>query len=174
MGRLWSGGVGAAALLVAQLGCKPSVQAAPTETPSVGGADQILTGVTTNLAVDGRRKNYVVADSAFLFQEAQRMEFARIRVTIFDAEGQPAATLSSKRAVYTIGSRVLDARGDVLVVTPRGDTLRSARVTYDNDRRQFGGDSAFVFKGKAGPVNGKGFTADEGLRNVVGGRKRPS
>ncbi len=173
MRRSWSLGVGSATLLVAQLGCKPPSQAAPTETTVVGGADQVLTGVTTNLAVDGRRKNYVVADSAFLFQEAQRMEFARIRVTIFDAEGQPAATLSSRRAVYTIGNRFLDARGDVLVVTPRGDTLRSARVTYDNDRRQFGGDSAFVFTGKAGLVSGKGFTADDGLRNVAAGRKRP-
>ena len=159
--------------LVAQPGCRPASQAAPTETATAGGADQVLTGVTTNLAVDGRRKNYIVADSAFLFQEAQRMEFARIRATIFDADGQPAATLNAKRAVYTIATRILDARGDVVVVTPRGDTLRSAQVTYDNDRRKFGGDSTFVFKGKAGLVNGKSFTADDGLRNVAAGRKRP-
>lgn len=157
----------ASGLLVAQWGCKPAGQSGPTEVALPGGADQVLAGITTNLAVDGRRKNYVVADSGFLYQEAQRLEFVRVKVTIFDAEGQPGATLAARRAVYTIGNRVLDARGDVVVVTPRGDSLRSARVLYDNNARQFRTDSVFSFRAKTGLVSGKGFTADAGLRNVV-------
>ena len=160
-------------VLVAFSGCRPVDQSAAPELLSFGAADQIMTNVVTNLAVDGRRKNYVRADSAFTYQEAQRVEFARMKVTIFDIEGQPAAELSARRGVYTIGNRKLDARGGVVVVTPRGDSLQSTRITYDNTLWQFRGDSAFVFKAKTGLIEGKGFTADPNLRNFVPGRKRP-
>ena len=153
--------------------CRPADQAAAPDVVAPGSADQIMTNVVTNLAVDGRRKDYVRADTAYTYQEAQRIEFVRLKVTFFDLDGQPTAELTAKRAVYTIGDRRLDARGDVVVVTPRGDSLRGARVTYDNTLRQFRSDSAFVFKSKAGLTKGKGFTADPDLRNVVPGRTRP-
>ncbi len=159
-------------LLAALAGCRPADQSVAPDVLSSAGADQIMSGVTINLAVDGRSKNYVTADSAFTYPEAQRLEFVRMKAAIFDADGQQIAALTAKRGVYTIGDRRLDARGDVVVVTPRGDSLRSARVTYDNTLRQFQTDSAFVLKAKTGLVNGKGFTADGDLRNLVPGRKR--
>ena len=173
LGISWTTIIRLAGLAVALAGCGSPDQAIAPEVSSDEAADQVLTGVVTNLAVDGRRKNYVVADSAFTYQEAQRLEFIRVRVTFFDAEGQPTAELTARRAGYTIQNQVFDARGDVVVITPRRDTLRSARVAYDNVARQFRSDSAFVFKAKAGLVTGKGFTADPGLRNLVSARKRP-
>lgn len=154
-------------------GCRPADQPAEPDVVAPGSADQIMTKVVTNLAVDGRRKDYVRADTAYSYQEAQRIEFVRMKVTFFDLDGQPTAELTARRGVFTIGDRRLDARGDVLVVTPRGDSLRSARVTFDNTLRQFRSDSAFVFKAKTGLVEGKSFTADPDLRNFVPGRKRP-
>ncbi len=159
-------------VLAVATGCRPVDETVP-DVVAPGSADQIMATVAINLAVDGRRKNYVRADSAYTYSEAQRIEFVRMRVTFFDLDGQPTADLFAKRGVYTIGDRRLDARGDVVVVAPRGDSLRSARVTYDNTLRQFQSDSAFVFKTKTGLTNGKGFTADSDLRNVVSGRKRP-
>lgn len=172
LGTSWTTILRLGGLAAAVAGCGSPGQAIAPEVSSGVVADQILTGVVTNLAVDGRRKNYVVADSAFTYQDAARLEFIRVRVTFFDAEGQPTATLTARRAGFTLRDQVFDARGDVIVITPRNDTLRSARVAYDNVARQFRSDSAFVFKAKAGPVTGKGFTADPGLRNLAPGRKR--
>lgn len=159
-------------VLAALAGCRPADQAVVLERLSSESADQIMTKVTTNLAVDGRSKNYVKADSVFTYAEARRLEFVRMNVAIFDVEGQQIAAITATRGVFTFGDRRLDARGDVMVVTPNGDSLRSARVTYDNTLRQFRSDSTFVFKAKTGLVNGTGFTADAGLHNLVPARKR--
>ncbi len=173
LGTWWTTIIRLGGLTAAVPGCGAPGQPITPEASSAVAADQVLTGVVTNLALDGRRKNYVVADSAFTYQEAQRLEFIGVRVTFLDAEGQPTAALTARRAGYTMLNQVFDAQGDVVVTTPRGDTLRSARVAYDNVARRFRSDSAFVFKTKAGPVTGKGFSADPGLRNLVPDRKRP-
>lgn len=158
-------------LVAAGSGCVPLDQGAATDIASVAGADQVMAGVVTNLAVEGRRRNYVVAESGFVYQDPQRLEFVRIRATIFDAEGQPSASVTARRGEYGVVDRVLGVQGDVVVVTSRGDTLLAPRIAYDNVLRQFRSDSDFVFKARAGTVRGTGFTADPGLRKLVPGRK---
>jgi LPS export ABC transporter protein LptC len=153
--------------LLMVMGCQsPATPGEPLAQLS-GSAEQLMVGVSTNLTADGARRGSIVADSAFVYQEARRIDFRRVRATLFDGDGQPTAVLTAQRAVYRGDEETLDAVGDVLIVSTAGDSLRSAQVVYDKRRMQFSSDSAFTHRSPKTVARGTGFTADLRLKGVT-------
>ncbi len=156
-------------LAVGAVGCRS------TEGPSVADgsgpiAEQIIVGVRTTLTDSlGLRKGFVVADSAFVRQEAREVEFRRLTATLFDERGEQTAVLTGNQAVYSIAGGTLDVNGSVTVAPTRGGRLSTNRLHYDIRTMRFGSDSAFRYEGSGGPSSGVGFSADLRLRTLTPG-----
>jgi hypothetical protein len=58
------------------------------------------------------------------------------------------------------------ARGDVVVNSTDGRTLRSEELRYDQSRNEIASDSAFVLTEPSRRLEGIGFRSDPGLQNV--------
>ena len=131
-----------------------------------------MIGATTTLTTNGSRKGFVTADTAFVEQRSLRIDFRRMRVTLFAPQGEQVASLSAPRGIYTIADGTLEASGGVVVVTARGDSLTTPSLTYDKATTQFRTDSAYTFKSRTGVRTGIGLTSDLGLLTLRSGRPR--
>ena len=61
----------------------------------------------------------------------------------------------------------MDARGNVVAVTPDGRRLTTTVLRYKRDTQQIEGPAAFVFDSKERHLEGESFTSDPDFRNVV-------
>lgn len=133
--------------------------------------DQIMVDVKTTLTDSlGARKGYVLADTALSFDEAQRVEFRKVRITFFGDQNQQLGVLSARQATYRIAIGTVEARGDATVLLNGGARLSSPRIVFDPSRRQFRGDTTWTLESKNGNQAGTGFTANLPLTEI---RKGP-
>ncbi len=61
----------------------------------------------------------------------------------------------------------MESRGNVVVVTTDGRTLRSEVMRYSEARGEVSSDKPFTYDGPNNHLVGEGFTSDPGFRNVV-------
>ena len=137
---------------------------------SADSADQTLVGVRTNLTTEGSRNGLIAADSAFVLQQSQRIDFRRIVVTLNNDEGAQVAVLTAPRAWYDLTTGILKASGGVTVVNPRGDRLSSQRMELDKGKKRFTSDTAYVFQSDGVARFGKELSSDWGLVALRTGR----
>jgi len=161
-------------LMAALAACRGSADRSAQETTAPI-AEQIIVGVRTTLTDSlGLRKGFVVADSAFVRQEAREVEFRRLTATLFDERGEQAAVLTGAGAIYSIAAGTLEVSGAVTVAPTRGGRLSTSRLRYDIRTMRFDSDSSYSYQGTDGPVGGTGFSADLRLRNLTRAATTPS
>lgn len=147
--------------------CRGQGPGPATTNPSGATADQVVAGVRTTLTDSlGVRKGLVVADSAFVHQADQRIDFQQVTATLFDAGGDPAATVAGSRASYSVATGRFELEGGVTVTLTRGGRLTVPALGYDARSLEFQSDSAWVFESGGTTLRGTGLRAGLGLREL--------
>ncbi len=126
-------------------------------------------GVTLSVTDDALPRARIAAPHLYayddsLLQVLTRDDSARVRVALFDADGQPSGTLVADTLYYYDQRRRMDARGEVVVVSQSsGRTLRTDRLIWLEQSRQINAPGlSRITKGRD-DTRGYGLTADETL-----------
>jgi LPS export ABC transporter protein LptC len=138
----------------------------PTTLTSSDSADQVGYGVTHILTADGVRRMRLVADSAYAYLGPQRHELFGITVTFYSTDGVETSTLTAREGTYDWRTGNMEARGDVVTVSPEGNRLETSVLRYERDRNLIIGPAAFRWRTPEQDVEGEAFTSDPELRNV--------
>lgn len=149
-----------------------SVETPPTTGMSADSADQVGYGVTHILTADGIRRMRLEADSAYTYLRAQRNELFGITVTFYSPIGVETSTLTAKEGTYDWRTGNMEARGDVVTVSPEGNRLETSILQYDRVRNEIVGPAPFHWTTPDQDVEGDAFTSDPELRNVQTTRAR--
>jgi LPS export ABC transporter protein LptC len=155
------------ASVMTMIACR-DVQQPPVATGTVAdSADQVMFNVRTLLQNRGVQRAELFADTAFVFDESSRFEFRRVRTNFNTQTGAPNGTLTSDRGRYDIRLGVLEAFGNVLVVTTDGRRLTSPHLRYDQNADLVSSDSQFVMRDAQGrEQHGVGFRSDPNMNRV--------
>jgi LPS export ABC transporter protein LptC len=161
--------VGAVGLVAGACG---GLEQPPTARTGADSADQVGYGVTHILTADGVRRMRLVADSAYAYLGPQRHELFGITVTFYAPNGVETSTLTAREGTYEWRSGNMEARGDVVTISPDGRRLETSILQYDRATDQIVGPAAFRWRTPDQDVEGEGFTTDPELRNVQTTRAR--
>jgi LPS export ABC transporter protein LptC len=158
----------AAAVLI---GCSEPEQAPNTLAVS-DSADQMMFVVTATVTHNGVMQAMIEADTAFQYETLQLTEFRGLTVYFYDAIGARTSTLTSSEGTFHWNSEDMEARGNVIAVTPDGRRLATEILVYDKLRNNISGSTPFVFDGPDQHLEGDAFTSDTDFRNVEAVRPR--
>lgn len=132
-------------------------------------AEQMIFGFNAVMTDNGVSKGRLLADTAYLYQEATgtRAELKRVHATFFTKDGADDGTLTARAGTWQEGLKRLEGRGDVIIIRKDGNRLESQQLVYDNARNQIFSDSAFksIQPGQR-QMTGVGFESDPKLSNV--------
>lgn len=129
-------------------------------------ADQIMFGARALLTDQGVMRGELTADTAYWFDDNTRMEMRIVRTDFFTQTGAKNGVLTSREGTYNTRTGIMQARGDVKVVSQPDRTLTSAVITYDQARNEIASDSAFVVTEPGRNLEGIGFRSDPNMANV--------
>src|SRR5712691_668490 len=148
--------------------------AQPTATQSVlDSADQVLIGMTHYVTETGLQRARVRADTAYFFSATQAAEMRTVHITFYDVTGNETSTLTAREGTYHWRTGDMEGRGNVVVVTKDGRTLKSEVMRYAQGQNQVSSDKHFVFTAPGGQhIEGEGFTSDPEFKSLAA--KRPS
>jgi LPS export ABC transporter protein LptC len=156
-----------ATLVVAGAACRDTK--APT-LPARGAipdsAEQVMFGLRHALTTAGVRRAQLHADTAFFYDEGNRIDLRVVRTTFYTAAGDSDAVMTGRRGVYDVRQQRLEGRGDVQIKTVAGRRLASQHLIYDKIVNQVSSDSAFTFNEPGRTLAGVGFRSDPQLRNL--------
>ena len=162
------------AILIALLSVAAAAACKDKNTPTMAtkksalgdSADQVMFGLKHALTTAGVRRGELQADTAFFYDEMNRMELRKVHTIFFDRNGVKNATMSALRGNYDVRTQKLDGRGDVVLITEDGRKLTSPHLTFDRTINQVSSDTTFTFTSPGRNMSGVGFRSDPQLRNV--------
>jgi LPS export ABC transporter protein LptC len=152
-------------VIVAAAACS-GMEQPPTTRTDADSADQVGYGVTHILTADGVRRMRLVADSVYAYLGPQRHDLFGITVTFYAPNGVETSTLTAREGTYDWRSGNMEARGDVVTISPDGRRLETSVLQYDRAQDLIVGPAAFRWRTPTQDVRGEGFTTDPELRNV--------
>ncbi len=153
-------------VLLALGACRPAGIRVTQSAPVADSADQKMIAMSTNMLDEGVRTGYVTAETAFVYQSAQRMDLRRLKVTFFE-NGQQTSVLTADQGDYQLTLGSLDARGNVKVISNDGRRLDTPHLIYDKSSLQLRSDTVFVYQSPTERLTGTRFTSDLEFRNVI-------
>lgn len=161
----------------AAVGVAVAIGCGGTQTPTISStaadsADQVFFGLEHNLTVDGVLRANVRADTAYFYQATQRADLKGVQVIFYSPAGQESSRLTSREGSYDWRTGDMEARGDVVAVTPDGRRLTTSILRYDRASNRITGPAPFVFDAPDRHLEGESFTSDPDFRNVVTTRPR--
>ena len=161
--KAWSGVVTACLLAACQGGARPTAMQSVLDS-----ADQVLIGMTHYVTETGLQRARVRADTAYFFSASQSAEMRNVHITFYDVTGNESSTLTAREGTYHWRTGDMEGRGNVVVVTKDGRTLKSDVMRYTQGRNEVSSDKPFVFQGPGGQhIQGEGFTSDPEFKNLV-------
>ncbi len=141
-------------------------------TPSLGtvsdSADQVMTQMETEVTRGGVRVTRVQAESAWIYNTRQVAELKRVTMVFFDENGVISSTVTADSGTYQMRDGSLEARGNVVAVTPPPDakTLRTEHLVFDKTSRLIRSDTAYTFTSAQGNGSGQSFETDPDFRLI--------
>jgi len=129
-------------------------------------ADQVMFGLRHQMTSSGIRRAELRADTAYFYDQGNRIEMRKVHVTFYTALGAKDAVLTGREGTYDVRAQRLIGRGDVLVVSEDGKRLASPMLVYDRTTNQVSSDSTFTFNEPGRRLAGIGFRSDPALRNL--------
>jgi lipopolysaccharide export system protein LptC len=151
---------------------RPTITLAAADT-----ADQVLYGMEHYITDEGVRRSKVEADTAYIYEATHMVEMRVVKVTFYDPVGGVTSVITGDSGTYMMRDGSMNARGNVLAVTPDGRRLRSQELKYDSRSQQISSDQPFVYDRGDQHLEGNGFTSDPDFGHVVtkqprGGQRR--
>lgn len=157
----------AAVLLTAPAAGCGEVQRPTASTVLADSADQVVYGLNHLLTVEGVLRTRLQAATARFYQATQSADLDSVKVTFYSPEGRETSTLTARGGKYDWRSGNMEARGNVVAVTPDGRRLRTSVLLYRRHDQAIEGPNDFVFDAPGQHLEGEGFTSDPDFRNVV-------
>jgi LPS export ABC transporter protein LptC len=130
-------------------------------------ADQVMVRVRTLLTERGVQQGELFADTTFVYDENSRFVFRNVRTTFNTPTGAPNGTLTAREGRYDIRQRVLEAYGNVVVVTTDGKRLMAPHLRFDQARNLVRSDSAYTLVDAGRQSEGIGFESDPNITRFV-------
>lgn len=137
---------------------QPPVAAGPSVADS---ADQVLFAVQYILTTKGVRRGLMTADTAYVLDEATRLDLRRAHVTFTTEFGAPQGTMEANRAVLNQRTQILEGWGNVELKLVDGKTLKSPHLIYNQLTHQISSDTSYTATKGADAQHGIGFTSNE-------------
>jgi LPS export ABC transporter protein LptC len=144
----------------------------PTTATAADSADQIGFGLVHYMTADGVRRLRLQADSAYMYERSQRHKLFGIRVTFYSPEGLETSTLTGEEGQYDWRTGDMEARGNVVVLSPDNRRLDTTVLRYERAANRIIGPEPFVWTTPEQRVVGDAFTSDPAIRNVETTRAR--
>jgi len=127
-------------------------------------ADQVIFGLVHALTAGGIRRGELRADTAFFYDDMQRIEMRKVTAYSFDRSGAKAATMTGDRGNYDLRTQKIEG-SNVVLSTVDGRTLKSPHLVWDRGLNQVTSDTTFSFTSPGRNMSGVGFRSDPQLRN---------
>ncbi len=122
-------------------------------------ADLVLKGVQYTRAEKGRVKWVVNAGTARLFEDKEILELEQVVIDFFNSRGKKVI-VKADTGVYDLSKEDMFLKGNVEVVSEKGDTLFTDSMFYSHDRDLIHSDEKVFIKGGGLEIQGKGFEYD--------------
>jgi LPS export ABC transporter protein LptC len=142
----------------------PTLSARPSALPD--SADQVMFGLRHALTSDGVRRGELRADTAYFYDQNNRIELRGVNTVFFTNEGVRNATMTAHEGTYDVRLQKLDGRGNVVLTSDDGRKLTSPHLVYERTVNQVWSDTNFTFTSPGRTLSGIGFRSDPQLRNV--------
>ncbi|MHB0964763.1 MAG: LPS export ABC transporter periplasmic protein LptC [Gemmatimonadaceae bacterium] len=160
--------VAAGFALVALAACE---RATPPKTAAGAGgvdpnADQVVFGSRTLVTEGGLRRAEVFSDTALFYDDNTRMDMRIVRTIFYSSAGAKDAVLTSRTGRYLTRDNVLEAKGNVVIITADGRRLVTEQIKFDSRVNQISSDSAFVLTEEGREASGVGFVSDPDMNNL--------
>lgn len=123
-------------------------------------ADMMMLGMEKGIFDNGVRRAVIMADTAWTYQDSQRMDLGNLRVTFFDRSGVQTSVLTAAAGTYRLQTESLDARGTVLLIGAGGERLASPRLSYDKLANLVRSDTTFTYESASQYLEGNSFVSD--------------
>ena len=131
----------------------PPVEA---HSPLADSADQVMYPARFNLTDQGLQRAHVDADTAYFFDDNNRMELQGVHATFYTVTGAKDAVLTSRHGTTNTRTNNMIARKDVVVVSEDGRRLTTPELIYNQQKNEISSDSAFVLTEPGRRVEGAG------------------
>jgi LPS export ABC transporter protein LptC len=138
----------------------------PTRDTIPDSADQVMCGLRHFRWNGGIRRAQLLSDTAFFYDQMNRIELHKVKVIFYTAAGDSNAVMTGLRGTYDVRQQRLDGRGDVKLTSVDGKRLSSPHLVYDRVVNQVTSDTSFTFSEPGRTVTGIGLRTDPQLRNV--------
>lgn len=142
---------------------QPPVEA---HSPLADSADQVMYPARFNLTDQGLQRAHVDADTAYFFDDNNRMELQGVHATFFTVTGAKDAVLTSRHGTTNTRTNNMIARKDVVVVSEDGRRLTTQELMYNQQKNEISSDSAFVMTEPDRRLEGVGFRSDPNMKNI--------
>ncbi len=171
-----SGRVGTRWALVALAALSVACAEDPTATgdaPSIfaSGADQVMLGIEHFMTVDGVRRGKLVADTAYTYEDASRVDLRALRIQFFDDTGADRGLLTSRLGEYDLESGDMIVHENVVLDGSMGGggpaRLETDSLAFEAATNRLTTDASWVLTHGDGTVErGVGLVTDPGLENI--------
>jgi len=142
---------------------QPPVEA---HSPLADSADQVMYPARFNLTDQGLQRAHVEADTAYFFDDNNRMELQGVHATFYTVTGAKDAVLTSRHGTTNTRTNNMIARKDVIVVSEDGRRLTTPELIYNQQKNEISSDSAFVMTEPNRRLEGVGFRSDPNMKNI--------
>jgi LPS export ABC transporter protein LptC len=148
-------------LLAALAGCAQR-GVTPTRAAGADSADQVLEGMAHTITRDGIKSTYLEAESAWVYQDRNLIDLKGVKVTFYGPTGAVRSVVTADSGTYRMRDGSLDARGNVVAVTPPPDsaTLRTEHLLFDRVSNLIRSDTAYTYSGRQAAGSGASFETD--------------
>ena len=154
--------VSAFVVALAAAACTEAKQPPVVAGPSVAdSAEQVLIQVRSVLTTKGVQRGVLTADTAYVLDDATRLDLRRAHVTFTTEAGAPQGTMEADRGSLNQRTQILEGWGNVVVKLIDGRTLTSPHITYNQMSHQLSSDTSYVASRGTDSQRGIGFTSNE-------------
>ncbi len=129
-------------------------------------ADQTIFGLKLNITNNGVRQAYLMADTAYYYENSGRDVLHHVHVTFFSPTGDSTSVLTSRQGFYWTRTNIMEAVGNVVVVRKDGARLVTSELWYDQGKNEVHTDSSYTFDSADRHGTGEGFTSDPTFTNI--------
>ena len=134
--------------------------------PLADSADQVMYPARFNLTDQGLQRAHVEADTAYFFDDNNRMELQGVHATFYTVTGAKDAVLTSRHGTTNTRTNNMIARKDVVVVSEDGRRLTTQELKFNQQKNEISSDSAFVMTEPNRRLEGVGFRSDPNMKNI--------